>query len=157
MTGYVNSPTVCCGLIRIGDGLLLVERGNPNEDGHGLLALPGGYQNGNIKEDIRVAMCREIREETGLIFYPRELDLCDIKTTRDGFNLVFWDVASAIVLGPQFKRHLDTFRTAEINRLVVVTEPVKTAFPLHDEQIEQFFEDMDPDPEFFRLATRGGY
>jgi ADP-ribose pyrophosphatase YjhB (NUDIX family) len=129
MGDYDNTPTVVVVLVPIRRGLLMIRRGV--EDGYGDLALPGGYQMRG--ETWQEAGAREVREETGVCIDAEGLRLLTVVTTPDRRqNLLFCQSPPV--------EHAGLFEhDGEVLEVVVVDEPVPTAFPLHDEMVERFF------------------
>ncbi|WP_407530359.1 hypothetical protein [Methylobacterium oryzisoli] len=76
----------------------------------------------------------EVREETGVTVDPASLSAISLVTTPDRRqNLLF-------CRSPPVD-HAGAFtHDAEISDVVVIREPVETAFPLHTEQIRRFFD-----------------
>lgn len=127
---YDNTPTVVVVLVPIRGGLLTVRRALPGE-GQGKLALPGGYQMAG--QTWREAGAREVLEETGVAVDPAALRLLAVETTPDRRqNLLFCEAPPAAHDGP-------FAHDAEVSEVVVIREPVDTAFPLHTAQVAAFF------------------
>ncbi len=127
---YQNTPTVVVVLVPLHGGLLMVRRALPGE-GQGKLALPGGYQ--MLGQTWQEAGAAEVREETGVRIEPAALRVVAVETTPDRRqNLVFCRSAAVT--------HAGAFsHDAEISDVLVIREPVETAFPLHTRQVAAFF------------------
>ena len=129
MDGYDNTPTVVVVLVPVRGGLLLIRRGLA--DGHGELALPGGYQMRG--ETWQEAGAREVYEETGVRGEADGLRLLTVVTTPDRRqNLLFCQC-------PPVEHDGAFAHDDEVLEVVVAHEPVRTAFPLHDQMVESFF------------------
>lgn len=134
---YDNTPTVVVVRVPVATGLLMIRRALPGE-GQGQLALPGGYQ--MLGERWQEAGARELHEETGVVIDPAGLRLLTVVTTPDTRqNLLFCQTPPLVHVGP-FQHD------AEVSEVVVVWEPVETAFPLHTAMVADFF--ASPDPRF---------
>ena len=130
MAVYQNTPTVVVVLVPIGDGLLMIRRALPGK-GQGRLALPGGYQ--MLGQTWQAAGAAEVLEETGVALDPTSLRLVAVVTTPDlRQNLLF--CRSPSVPHPGIFAHDD-----EVSEVLVIHQPVETAFPLHTEQVRAFF------------------
>ncbi|MDX7952900.1 NUDIX domain-containing protein [Lichenihabitans sp. Uapishka_5] len=131
MTAYANTPTVVVVLVPIAGGLLMVRRALPGL-GQGELALPGGYQ--MLGQTWQEAGAAEVHEETGVSIDPASLRIVSVVTTPDRQqNLIFCEYPPIAEAGP-FSH--DT----EVSEVVLVHEPVATAFPLHTDQVRAFFD-----------------
>ena len=129
MDGYDNTPTVVVVLVPVRGGLLLIRRGLA--DGHGELALPGGYQMRG--ETWQEAGAREVFEETGVRVEVDRLWLLTVATTPDRRqNLLFCQT-------PPVEHDGAFTHDGEVLEVVVAHEPLPTAFPLHDEMVARFF------------------
>ncbi len=113
MVEFENNPTVVCVLLpwQIGE-LVLIRRGL--KDGYGKLALPGGFQ--NFGEDIYVAACREVKEETGITIQPDRLRVVDIRFDEYGHNVVFMQHFGSIDLSQKLTP-TDTDEILEVVRV----------------------------------------
>ncbi|MGU3282245.1 NUDIX domain-containing protein [Methylobacterium sp.] len=130
MDNYDNTPTVVVVLVPIRGGLLMIRRGVA--DGHGELALPGGYQMRG--ETWQEAGAREVFEETGVRIETDRLRLLTVVTTPDRRQNLLFGQARPV-------EHEGSFaHDGEVLEVVVIHEPVRTAFPLHDEMVERFFQ-----------------
>lgn len=131
---YDNTPTVVVVRVPIAAGLLMIRRALPG-DGHGQLALPGGYQ--MLGQTWQEAGAREVREETGVIIHPASLRLLTVVTTPDTRqNLLFCESLPVV--------HMDPFEhDAEVSEVLIVRQPVETAFPLHTAMVAAFFAGSD--------------
>ena len=128
---YANTPTVVVVLVPLRGGLLMVRRALPG-DGQGRLALPGGYQ--MLGQTWQEAGAAEVREEAGVDIDPTALRIVAVETTPDRRqNLIFCESPPADHDGPF---HHD----AEVSEVLIVREPVATAFPVHTRQVEAFFD-----------------
>ncbi|GJD65792.1 NUDIX domain-containing protein [Methylobacterium frigidaeris] len=130
MTLYQNTPTVVVVLVPIGGGLLMIRRALPGK-GQGKLALPDGYQ--MLGQKWQAAGAAEVLEETGVALDPTSLRLVTIVTTPElRQNLLFY--RSPSVARPGTFAHDD-----EVSEVLMIHQPVETAFPLHTEQVRTFF------------------
>ncbi len=128
--GYENTPTVVVVRVPVRGGLLMVRRALPGE-GHGQLALPGGYQ--MLGQTWREAGAREVLEETGVVISAEALHLLAVETTPDRKqNLIFCQAPPTEVKGA-------FSHDQEIAEVVVIHAPVETAFPLHTAMVDDFF------------------
>ena len=135
MPDYANTPTVVVALVPMRGGLLMIRRALPGE-GQGRLALPGGYQ--MLGQSWQEAGAAEVWEETGVKLDAAALRVVAVETTPDRRqNLIFCQSPPVTHVGP-------FSHDAEVSDVVVIREPVETAFALHTRQVEAFFE---------RLAT----
>lgn len=128
---YQNTPTVVVVLVPLRGGLLMVRRALPGE-GQGRLALPGGYQ--MLGQTWAEAGVAEVAQETGVLIDPAALRVVDVVTTPDRRqNLLFCRSAPV--------EHQGAFtHDAEVSEVLVIHEPIETAFPLHTEQVRRFFD-----------------
>jgi 8-oxo-dGTP pyrophosphatase MutT (NUDIX family) len=131
MAQYDNTPTVVVVLVPLRGGLLMVRRALPGE-GYGKLALPGGYQ--MLGQTWQEAGAREVLEETGVVIFPEALRVVTVETTPDRRqNLLFCQ-------SPPVEHDGPFVHDAEVSEVLVVHEPIETAFPLHTHVVRQFFE-----------------
>src|SRR4051812_21478152 len=87
MVRYDNTPTVVVVLVPVRSGLLMIRRALAGE-GHGRLALPGGYQ--MLGQTWQEAGAREVLEETGVVISSKTLRVVAVETTPDRRqNLLF--------------------------------------------------------------------
>jgi 8-oxo-dGTP pyrophosphatase MutT (NUDIX family) len=108
----------------------MIRRALPGE-GQGKLALPGGYQ--MLGQTWQEAGAREVLEETGVTIEPSSLRVITIETTPDRRqNLLFCQ-------SPPVLHEGSFMHDAEVSEVLVIHEPVETAFPLHTEQVRAFF------------------
>ena len=127
---YQNTPTVVVVLVPLRGGLLMIRRALAGE-GQGKLALPGGYQ--MLGQTWQEAGAREVLEETGVTIEPSSLRVLTVETTPDRRqNLLFCQSPPVAHEGP-------FVHDAEVSEVLVIHEPVETAFPLHTEQVRAFF------------------
>jgi len=129
---YENTPTVVVALVPLRGGLLMIRRALPGA-GFGMLALPGGYQ--MLGQTWQEAGAREVLEETGVAIDPDSLQLVSVATTPDRRqNLLFCQSPPA--------QHRGAFvHDAEVSEVLVVHEPVDTAFFLHTQRVRAFFQE----------------
>jgi ADP-ribose pyrophosphatase YjhB (NUDIX family) len=131
MTRYDNTPTVVVVLVPLRGGLLMVRRALPGE-GYGKLALPGGYQ--MLGQTWQEAGAQEVLEETSVVISPEALRVVMVETTPDRRqNLLFCQ-------SPPIKHQGSFAHDAEVSEVIVIYEPIETAFPLHTRVVRQFFE-----------------
>ena len=128
---YQNTPTVVVVLVPLRNGLLMIRRALHGE-GQGQLALPGGYH--MLGQTWQEAGAAEVLEETGVVVDPAGLSVAAVETTPDRRqNLVF-------CRSPPVE-HAGAFsHDAEVSEVLVVPQPVETAFVLHTRQVAAFFQ-----------------
>ena len=135
MTRYDNTPTVVGFLVPLRGGLLMVRRALPGE-GYGKLALPGGYQ--MLGQTWQEAGAQEVLEETGVLVIPEALWVVAVETTLDRRqNLLFCQ-------SPPVEHEGSFTHDAEVSEVLVIQEPVETAFPLHTRMVRRFFDTTNP-------------
>jgi ADP-ribose pyrophosphatase YjhB (NUDIX family) len=128
---YNNTPTVVVVLVPLRGGLLMIRRALPGE-GQGKLALPGGYQ--MLGQTWQEAGAREVAEETGVVIAPEVLRVVTVETTPDRQqNLLFCQ-------SPPVEHEGAFVHDVEVSEVLVVYEPVETAFLLHTRMVREFFE-----------------
>ena len=131
MIRYDNTPTVVVVLVPLRGGLLMIRRALAGE-GHGQLALPGGYQ--MLGQTWQEAGAREVLEETSVVIAPEALRVVTVETTPDRRqNLLFCQ-------SPPVEHRGAFVHDAEVSEAKVIYEPVETAFPLHTRAVREFFE-----------------
>ena len=131
---YNNTPTVVVVLVSLHGGLLMIRRALPGE-GQGKLALPGGYQ--MLGQTWQEAGAREVVEETGVVIAPEVLRVVTVETTPDRQqNLLFCP-------SPPVEHEGAFVHDVEVSEVLVVHEPVETAFPLHTRMVREFFTRSD--------------
>jgi ADP-ribose pyrophosphatase YjhB (NUDIX family) len=131
MIRYDNTPTVVVVLVPLRGGLLMVRRALPSE-GYSKLALPGGYQ--MLGQTWQEAGACEVLEETGVVVAPEALRVLTVETTPDRRqNLLFCH-------SPAVEHEGGFVHDAEVSEVLVIHEPVETAFPLHTQMVRKFFE-----------------
>lgn len=129
MTDYRNPTPVVCILVKVNGGLLMVRRGLA--EGFGQLAIPGGYQ--NVGETWQEAGAREVWEETGVHIDPDGIALTDVVTTPDGTKNLIFGTYMAPIWTNEFRLDSETLE------VVVIKHKQRTAFPIHDAQVSDFF------------------
>jgi ADP-ribose pyrophosphatase YjhB (NUDIX family) len=130
MIRYDNTPTVAVVLVPLRGGLLMVRRALPGE-GQGKLALPGGYQ--MLGQTWQEAGAREVLEETGVVIFPEALRIVTVETTPDRQqNLLFCQ-------SPPVEHQGEFVHDAEASEVLVIHEPIETAFLLHTRVVREFF------------------
>lgn len=129
-TTYRNPLPVALVLQPIDDGLLVIRRAAAPRQGQ--LALPGGFI--ELQESWQQAAARELREEAGVYVTADQISDFGIRSTSDGYLLVFG-------LGPQLhSADLTPFRpNREAATRLILTAPTELAFPLHTEMVHRFF------------------
>jgi ADP-ribose pyrophosphatase YjhB (NUDIX family) len=130
MARYKNTPAVVVVLVPLRSGLLIIRRALPGE-GHGRLALPGGVS--DARPAWQEAGVREVLEETGVVI-PEALRVMTVVTAPDRrHNLIFCQTPPV--------EHEGTFvHDTVVSEVLVIHEPVETAFPLHSQMVREFFE-----------------
>ncbi len=135
MIRYENTPTVVVVLVPLRGGLLMIRRAVAGE-GHGKLALPGGYQ--MLGQTWQEAGAREVLEETGVVVLPEALRVLTVETTPDRRqNLLF-------CRSPAVEHEGAFVHDAEVSEVLVIHRPVETAFALHTRMVRDFFEHAGP-------------
>lgn len=113
-------------------GLGVVVQRRDIEPGRGLLAFPGGFI--EYDEPWRVALVRELHEETGLSGDAEEVRLFDVQDAPSGRTILIFGV-----LPPQRADQLPASApTAEATEWLVLTEPTELAFSSHTEVLARF-------------------
>jgi len=132
---YLNTPTVVVVLVPLRGGLLMIRRALAGE-GYGKLALPGGFQ--MLGQTWQEAGAREVLEETGVGIDPARLRVLAVETTPDRRqNILFCQ-------SPPVEHAGDFVHDAEVAEVLVIFEPVETAFLLHTRMVRTFFEETTP-------------
>jgi ADP-ribose pyrophosphatase YjhB (NUDIX family) len=109
----------------------MIRRALPGE-GHGKLALPGGFQ--VLGQTWQEAGAREVLEETGVVITPETLRVVTVETTPDRrLNLIFCQ-------SPPVEHQSAFVHDAEVSEVLVTHEPVETAFALHTQRVREFFD-----------------
>jgi 8-oxo-dGTP pyrophosphatase MutT (NUDIX family) len=128
---YLNTPTVVVVLVPLRGGLLMIRRALAGE-GYGKLALPGGFQ--MLGQTWQEAGAREVLEETGVVIEPALLRVLAVETTPDRRQNILFCGSSPV-------EHPGGFvHDSEVAEVLVIFEPVETAFPLHTRIVRAFFE-----------------
>jgi ADP-ribose pyrophosphatase YjhB (NUDIX family) len=131
MIRYDNTPTVVVVLVPLQGGLLIIRRALLGE-GYGKLALPGGYQ--MLGQTWQEAGAREVVEETGVVISPEALRVVTVETTPDRRQNLLFCKSPPVEHGGAFSHD------AEVSEVLVIYEPVETAFTLHTRVVREFFE-----------------
>lgn len=98
---------------------------------YGKLALLGGYQ--MLGQTWQEAGAQEVLEETGVLIVPDTLRVVDGETTPDRRqNLLFCQ-------SPPVEHEGSFTHDAEVSEVLIIHEPVETAFCLHTRMVRQFF------------------
>ncbi|MFI5933603.1 NUDIX domain-containing protein [Actinoplanes sp. NPDC051494] len=129
-TSYLNPKPVAVALQPIGAGLLVIRRAVPPATG--LLALPGGYI--DMAETWQQAVCRELREETGIKADPDAVRLFDALSAPDGTLLVF-GLLPSLATAADLPDHED----AETTGREVLKRPAPLGFSLHTQVADRWF------------------
>ena len=133
---YINLPTVCCVLLWVQDGFLLIRRNSADDPKRGMLALPGGFQEGKLKENMWDTAVREVFEETGIVISPNILSVEHADTDEYGHNVVFFKG----YLSGKADDYISKFvPNEEVSELVHIEFPVETAYPLHTEFVKNVY------------------
>ena len=128
---FNNTPTVVVVLMPLRGGLLMIRRALPGE-GQGKLALPGGYQ--MLGQTWQEAGAQEVLEEAGVVIAPEVLRVVTFETTPDRRqNLLFCQ-------SPPVEHDGAFVHDTEVSEVLIIHEPVETAFPLHTRVIREFFQ-----------------
>jgi len=125
-TTWLNPLPVAVLVLPVDDGVLVIRRNEGAGKGH--LALPGGFIDAG--ESWQQACARELHEETRIVIAPDAVELFGVRSSDDGFLLVFGR-------GPRLREvDLPAFSPgSEIAERRVVREVVPLAFPLHEEML----------------------
>lgn len=129
---WKNPLPVVVMLVPTNMGLLLVRRAA--RDTHGLIALPGGFQ--EVGETWQEAGCREVYEETGVAISPSRVRIFDVDTVEDGRKNLIYGIHEGIV--PVSAEHLVP-QEGEILEVLTADAFVEAAFESHSRMIARFF------------------
>ena len=79
---------------------------------------------------------REVLEETGVMVAPEMLRVVAVETTQDRRqNLLFCQ-------SPPVEHEGDFVHDEEVSEVLVIHEPIETAFPLHTRMVREFFQQV---------------
>lgn len=129
-TTYLNPSPVAVVLLPFEKGLLLIRRGE--KEGYGELALPGGFIESG--ESWEKAAAREVQEEIGLKIDETQISHFWTASSNDGMHLLIFGIISPLKEMPLFQP------THEALELLLVEEPVTTAFQLHSLALQRYFQ-----------------
>ena len=107
----------------------MIRRALPGK-GQGRLALPGGYQ--MLGQTWQEAGAREVLEETGVVIEPALLQVVAVETTPDRRQDLLFCQSPPVTHEGAFQHD------AEVSEVLVIHQPVETAFPLHTERVRSF-------------------
>lgn len=131
-TNYLNPIPVVVLLVPVGKGLLVARRNI--EPQKGTLVLPGGYL--DLGETWQEGGVRELVEETGIRVDAAAVTLYDVANGLDN-TLVIGGLAVRQPLSC-----LQPFSSAETQEIALIEEPVELGFPLHNEWVRRYFQDL---------------
>lgn len=127
---YLNPSAVAVILLPFENGLLLIRRGE--KEGYGELAMPGGFiESGESWEQAAV---RELQEEIGLQIDAKEISHFWTASSADGTHLLVFGIVPPLKEKPVFQP------THEALDLLLIDHPVPTAFQLHSDALERYFQ-----------------
>jgi 8-oxo-dGTP pyrophosphatase MutT (NUDIX family) len=109
----------------------MIRRALPGE-GHGKLALPGDYQ--MLSQTWQETGAREVLEETGLVIAPEALRVLSVEITPDRRQNLL------LCQSPPAEPEGAFVHDIEVSEVLVIHEPVETAFALHTQRVRDFFE-----------------
>ena len=107
----------------------MIRRTLPGE-GQGRLALPGGYQ--TLGQTWQEAGARQMLKETGVAIGPASLQVVAVETTPDRRQNLLFCQSPPVTHEGAFQHD------AEVSEVLVIHQPVETAFPLHTERVRSF-------------------
>lgn len=134
---YKNPLPVAVALVPVGRGVLVTVRG-PAVPGAGQAAFPGGYVEWG--ESWQQALCRELREETGLMADPAAVRHFWTASNPAGTHILIFGLLPPLAALPSFTPNPETAA------LRVVSAPERLAFSLHTAALARFFGAAVPDP-----------
>jgi ADP-ribose pyrophosphatase YjhB (NUDIX family) len=128
---YLNPLPVAVAVVPVDAGVLCIRRTIPPAIGK--LAFPGGFL--EVGETWQEGCARELREETGLVIDPGEVQLFRAySAAREGLLLLFGLVV------PRTADDLPAFvANDEVGELQVISRLEELAFPLHTHVLSEFF------------------
>lgn len=128
---FLNPTPIVVILLPVDEGLLVIRRGIPPQQGW--LALPGGFV--DYGESWQEAGAREVWEETGVRIEPQEIEEFWVRSTPQGDQILIFGLAR-----PHTAATLPPFEPSpETTERAVITKPQELAFPLHTEVVKSFF------------------
>lgn len=127
---YLNPLPVAVVIVPVDNGVMLIRRSI--EPAKGQLAFPGGYI--DHIESWQEGGAREVWEEAGLKLDPAQLK--EFKILNGTGKILIFGVYGKTLTSKDLPPFENTGETLE---RIVVTEPVKLGFDLHQQVIEEYF------------------
>ncbi len=128
---FLNPTPIVVMLLPVDEGLLVIRRGIPPQQGR--LALPGGFV--DYGESWQEAGARELWEEAGVRIAPQEIKEFWVRSTPRGDQILIFGLAQGRTAAalPPFEP------SDETTERQIITAPQELAFPLHTEVVKSFF------------------
>ena len=129
-TSFVNPLPVAVLLLPVDDGIVVIRRGIPPQEGW--LALPGGFI--DFGETWQAGAARELYEETYIRIPPEDVALYRVASTPHNQLLIFG------LAKPRTEAELPPFvPTNETTERMILRGPRELAFLLHTQALEDYF------------------
>ena len=140
MSEFKNTIPVGVGMVPVekdGEIYLLGCRRNI-EPKFGEICLTAGYTDEG--ESSRVAACREVKEEAGLVLSVEEFKLFDEAITPQN-RLLLFSLCQRVIPASEIDF---SYTCSETQEVLLIDRDTPVAFPLHKAAIERFYDEVVP-------------